>query len=230
MDFLQQLQERYIQEFSNNVPLGEFLLNILVATLLATLLRLYFIHFGNAVSNRRRFGANFLPLTLSTLLVIMIVKSSIALSLGLVGALSIVRFRAAIKDPEELVFLFMSIGVGLACGAGQPLLAMVALVVILAVMWGSRRWSGQVVAQTESGRLFINITTDVEDLEKISALLTAHLPYVELKRMDTLEKGLDLSFVGRAETVAQLNGLKNALLQLSDHTRVSIIDQPELII
>jgi|APTNR8051073442_1049403.scaffolds.fasta_scaffold00472_8 uncharacterized membrane protein YhiD involved in acid resistance len=230
MDFLQQLQERYIQEFSNNVPLGEFLLNILVATLLATLLRLYFIHFGNAISNRRRFGANFLPLTLSTLLVIMIVKSSIALSLGLVGALSIVRFRAAIKDPEELVFLFMSIGVGLACGAGQPLLAMVALVVILAVMWGSRRWSGNVAAQTESGRLFVNITTDVEDLEKISAILAANLPYVELKRMDTLDKGLDLSFVGRAETVGQLNSLKNALLQLSEHTRVSIIDQPELIL
>ncbi len=230
MDFLQQLQERYIQEFSNNVPLGEFLLNILVATLLATLLRLYFIHFGNAISNRRRFGANFLPLTLSTLLVIMIVKSSIALSLGLVGALSIVRFRAAIKDPEELVFLFMSIGVGLACGAGQPLLAMVALAVILAVMWGSRRWSGNVAAQTESGRLFVNITTDVEDLEKISAILAANLPYVELKRMDTLDKGLDLSFVGRAETVGQLNSLKNALLQLSEHTRVSIIDQPELIL
>lgn len=230
MDFLQQLQERYIQEFSNNVPLGEFLLNILVATLLATLLRLYFIHFGNAISNRRRFGANFLPLTLSTLLVIMIVKSSIALSLGLVGALSIVRFRAAIKDPEELVFLFMSIGVGLACGAGQPLLAMVALVVILAVMWGSRRWSGNVAAQTESGRLFVNIATDVEDLEKISAILAANLPYVELKRMDTLDKGLDLSFVGRAETVGQLNSLKNALLQLSEHTRVSIIDQPELIL
>lgn len=230
MDFLQQLQERYIQEFSNNVPLGEFLLNILVATLLATLLRLYFIHFGNAISNRRRFGANFLPLTLSTLLVIMIVKSSIALSLGLVGALSIVRFRAAIKDPEELVFLFMSIGVGLACGAGQPLLAMVALVVILAVMWGSRRWSGNVAAQTESGRLFVNITTDVEDLEKISAILAANLSYVELKRMDTLDKGLDLSFVGRAETVGQLNSLKNALLQLSEHTRVSIIDQPELIL
>jgi len=49
----------------------------------------------------------------------MIVKNSIALSLGLVGALSIVRFRAAIKEPEELIYLFLVIAVGLGCGAGQ---------------------------------------------------------------------------------------------------------------
>jgi hypothetical protein len=68
-------------------------------------------------------------LTLVTITVIAVVKSSLALSLGLVGALSIVRFRAAIKDPEELVYLFLCIGVGLALGAEQPWLAL-ALVVV----------------------------------------------------------------------------------------------------
>ena len=55
-------------------------------------------------------------------IVIMIVKSSLALSLGLVGALSIVRFRAAIKEPEELVYLFLIIAIGLGCGANQLLI------------------------------------------------------------------------------------------------------------
>ena len=54
-------------------------------------------------------------------LVILIVKSSLALSLGLVGALSIVRFRTPIKDPEELVYLFLSIAIGLGYGSGQTL-------------------------------------------------------------------------------------------------------------
>ncbi|MGE3164389.1 MAG: DUF4956 domain-containing protein [Planctomycetota bacterium] len=67
-------------------------------------------------------------LTLVTIAVIAVVKSSLALSLGLVGALSIVRFRAAIKDPEELVYLFLCIGVGLALGATQVWIA-IALVV-----------------------------------------------------------------------------------------------------
>ena len=71
-------------------------------------------------------------LTLVTIAVISVVKSSLSLSLGLVGALSIVRFRAAIKDPEELVYLFLCIGIGLAFGAGQPWIA-VALVVVATV-------------------------------------------------------------------------------------------------
>ena len=228
MQFLQELQERYIQEFSNNVPLPEFLLNILVAALLAGLLRLFYIHFGNAISNRRRFAANFLPLALGTLLIIMIVKSSIALSLGLVGALSIVRFRAAIKDPEELVYLFMVIGIGLACGANQPILAAIAIVVILTVIWTGKKIQGDTAAT--QGRLFLNVTTDLEDLESVSAVLLAHLPYVELKRLDTLETGLDLSFVARADHPAQINDLQLALRRLSAGTRLSLLEQPELIV
>lgn len=68
-------------------------------------------------------------LTLVTITVISVVKTSLALSLGLVGALSIVRFRAAIKDPEELVYLFLCIGIGLALGAEAPWLALVLVVV-----------------------------------------------------------------------------------------------------
>ena len=67
-------------------------------------------------------------LTMVTIAVIATVKTSLALSLGLVGALSIVRFRAAIKDPEELVYLFLCIGVGLALGAEQAWLAVLLVV------------------------------------------------------------------------------------------------------
>ena len=62
-------------------------------------------------------------LTLVTIAVISVVKASLSLSLGLVGALSIVRFRAAIKDPEELVYLFLCIGIGLSLGSAQPWIA-----------------------------------------------------------------------------------------------------------
>ena len=50
---------------------------------------------------------------MTTMLIISIVKSSLALSLGLVGALSIIRFRAAIKEPEELAYLFLAIGISI---------------------------------------------------------------------------------------------------------------------
>ena len=229
MDILQQIQERYIQEFSNNVPLGEFLANILVTAVLVALLRLFYIHFGNAISNRRRFANNFLPLALGTLLIIMIVKSSIALSLGLVGALSIVRYRAAIKDPEELTYLFIAIGLGLAGGANQPVLAVVAFTIIILLIYLSKLLSGRGQIRQE-GRLFINISTDVEQLERFTEILSRHLTYVELKRLDTLEQGLDLSFIGKAGSLEDISKLKDEISQVSAATRLSIVDQPELIV
>ena len=135
MDILQKLQEKYIQEFSANVPIDEFILNLLIVSVLVYLLRWFYIRYGNSISNRKKFANNFLPLAMGTVLIIMVVKSSIALSLGLVGALSIVRFRAAIKEPEELVYLFIVIGLGLAGGANQPILAMVAFVLILGILF-----------------------------------------------------------------------------------------------
>jgi hypothetical protein len=229
MEILQKIQEQYLKEFSNNVPLDEFLLNIAITALLTALLRLFYIHFGNAISNRRRFANNFLPLALGTLLIIMIVKSSIALSLGLVGALSIVRFRAAIKDPEELTYLFIAIGLGLAGGANQPILAIVAFSVIVLIIYISKLLGKREKFQ-QSGRLFINIQTDIDDLKQITSLLSKHLPYVELKRMDTLEQGLDLAFICQARKVEQLAELKDELRALSPKTRLSIIDQPDLIV
>jgi len=221
MDIFQLIQEQYIQDFTNTVSFRDFLVNIIVTAILVSLLRIYYIRFGNAISNRSKFSNNFLPLALATMLIIMIVKSSIALSLGLVGALSIVRFRAAIKDPEELTYLFFVIGLGLAGGANQPVLAMVSFVFIMT--------SKQSVFKKED-RLYVNISTDIDDLNQITTILSKTLPYVELKRLDTLETGLDLSFICKANSLDQINTIKNDITQLSKSTRLSIIDQPDLIV
>ena len=229
MNLLEQLQQQYIEDFSNNVPFFEFLLNLLVVSVLVWGLRAFYIHFGDALSNRRRFANTFLPLALGTLLIIMIVKSSIALSLGLVGALSIVRFRAAIKDPEELTYLFIAIGLGLAGGANQPVLAVVAFVSILLILFFSKKISGRNAYRGED-RLFVNIHTDLTDVQEVARVLTDHLPHVELKRLDTLDSGLDLSFICKANDLDQIATVQRAVSELSPATRLSIVDQPDLIL
>lgn len=98
---------------------GAFLLNLIVGLILSLLVAWYYEHYGQSLSNRRKFARLLPVLALTTALVISIVKSSLALSLGLVGALSIVRFRTAIKEPEELAFLFIAIAIGLGVGADQ---------------------------------------------------------------------------------------------------------------
>ncbi len=229
MNILQKIQEKYIEEFNNNIPFDEFLLNILVVALLVSLLRWFYIRYGNAISNRRKFSANFLPLALGTLLIIMIVKSSIALSLGLVGALSIVRFRAAIKDPEELTYLFFAIGLGLAGGANQPVLAIVAFAIITFLLFIHKLITGREVFRQED-RMYVNISTDLVELGPITKLLTEIFPYVELKRLDTLDQGLDVSFICKAESMEQLDQVMKKVGALSEKTRLSIVDQPDLIV
>ena len=83
------------------------------------------------------FGTTLIALTMITTVVILAVTSNVVLSLGMVGALSIVRFRTAVKNPIDLVFLFWSISVGIICGAGFSMIAILssaAIVVILLVL------------------------------------------------------------------------------------------------
>jgi hypothetical protein len=108
---------------------GSLAISLIVGGLLSLYIRFLYRRYGTSASDTDSITRVFPLLTLVTIAVIAVVKSSMALSLGLVGALSIVRFRSAIKEPEELVYLFLCIGVGLALGASQFLLALVLVVV-----------------------------------------------------------------------------------------------------
>jgi hypothetical protein len=104
-------------------------LALLVGFVLALLLKWHFTHFASTFSNRREFSIIFPFLVLTVTLVIAIVKTSLALSLGLVGALSIVRFRTPIKEPEELAYIFMAIAIGIGLGADQVVMTIVATII-----------------------------------------------------------------------------------------------------
>jgi hypothetical protein len=110
---------------SISINYTSFVISLIVAALLGFVLKKTYVNFSKSLSNREYFSDIFIPLCVITCVVITVVKFSLALSLGLVGALSIVRFRAAIKEPEELVFLFFCIGIGISTGANQPLIAII---------------------------------------------------------------------------------------------------------
>ncbi len=122
MEKIQELTKSDLNFFLNQniqIDIQGFFISLLCATLLSFFVQLFYIKYSSSLSNKKEFSKNFVVLGVTTTIVIMIVKSSLALSLGLVGALSIVRFRAAIKEPEELVYLFLIIAIGLGCGANQ---------------------------------------------------------------------------------------------------------------
>lgn len=211
----------------NDIDINQFLLNALIAAALAGLTSLYYKKYGNSVSNRSQFANNFILLTLTTMLIITIVKSSIALSLGLVGALSIVRFRAAIKEPEELVYLFLVIAIGLGMGAGQPAITILAFVLIAIVLNISRLVNKQ-NGRMGNNQMQLTISTDTLAVEQINNILTEHLKVADLRRMSESKGKLYLSYVIHSTDMNELLKIKEGLLGLSPSMEVSFIDNSNI--
>lgn len=122
--------------FSNGIEPLQIVITLLLA--LAMGLFVYFIYKKTfaGVMYSRSFNLSLVMLTMVTSMVIMLISSNLTLSLGMVGALSIVRFRTAVKDPIDTVFMFWAIGVGIALGAKFYEVAVIASVVIGLVMVG----------------------------------------------------------------------------------------------
>lgn len=110
-----------------------------IEVLIATMIFLHYRRFGSTVSSSQAFGPVLPFVALTTFLVIEVVKSSFALSLGLVGALSIVRFRTPVKDPDELAYIFLAIASGIGMAAGARTLTFVSVTLILVIMTFMRR-------------------------------------------------------------------------------------------
>ena len=131
---LAQIESFFINS-SVEINFYNFIFSIVLSAVLAFLVKLSYVKISKSLNDKEHFSEIFVPLAIITTLVITVVKFSLALSLGLVGALSIVRFRAAIKEPEELVYLFFIIGIGLANGANQFLVAIIATLITLGILY-----------------------------------------------------------------------------------------------
>ncbi len=110
-DFLQNPQ------LISNINYANWGIGLTLLVLFTLVFQYLFKHFALVASNRRLFASHFLFYSLSIFLIITTIKSSLALSLGLVGALSIIRFRTAIKEPEQIIFLLGLTAIAIALAA-----------------------------------------------------------------------------------------------------------------
>lgn len=117
-----------------NLNFAQFLLSLVLSGISGALIGLAYQRFGRALSDRRTISMTVIYLAIITTFVISVVQSSVALSLGLVGSLSIVRFRTPVKEPEELLVLFAAIAIGLGYGAGEYLMTFGGLGLFLVTM------------------------------------------------------------------------------------------------
>ena len=232
MDTLQDLQA-LLSDPAAPLPFAGVLLNLLVAAALATLVAEAYVRWGDVLSNRRAFARNFLPIALTTTLIITVVKTSVALSLGLVGALSIIRFRTAIKDPQELAYLFLIIAVGLGMGADQPIVTALSILLILGLV-GARRLYARSRNGTSRGggeNLYLTLASggdDGPDLPALKDVLDRHCRQVDLKRFDAAADGIEAAFDVTLAGIDALAACRRDLQALDPALRVVFVDQAGL--
>jgi len=221
---IQDLQNFLLNE-PTQISRSYLIFSLVLAALLSYILSKLYVKYGLALSNRRRFSDNFILLTMITTLIITVVKSSLALSLGLVGALSIVRFRSAIKEPEELIFLFLCISIGLGLGANQWKITLLSFLIISLFVWMRHFYYEKETDQnlyiTVSGKISGSLT-----LKNIIDILKKNCLSVHLKRFDeSKEDFLEASFLVDFRSFNELEKVKKELNALSKSIDITYIDK-----
>ena len=176
----------FVQNWSINgmqqLDIVTVLVNFFLCVFMSFLLRRFYISRSFSLTGKSHIGSIIPILSTIVFLVILVVKSSLALSLGLVGALSIVRFRTPVKEPEELVYLFFAIAIGLGYAAGQVLVTtvIVSLIMVMIYFWLSNRD----IARTLEYNMIITWTKKDLKFNDIINSISDYVNSVKLIRLD----------------------------------------------
>ncbi|NLV75341.1 MAG: DUF4956 domain-containing protein [Chloroflexi bacterium] len=200
-----------VTEFSVTDVLIAMLVSLLIGLFIYIIYKKTF--YGVMYSNG--FSLTLVGLSLVTTLVIMAVTSNVVLSLGMVGALSIVRFRAAIKEPMEIVFLFWALAGGIVVGAGMIPLAIIGSVIIglILLFFANRKLHN-------SPYILVLNCTDEASEESALSLLKKSVEHYVVKSKTVNAAGIELttelrtkdattSFINR---INDIEGVENATL------------------
>ena len=210
------------------LSVSALILNLLLGALLSAGIAWYYARFGEALSNRVKFARLLPVLCLTTILIISVVKASLALSLGLVGALSIVRFRTAIKDPEELIYLFMVIAIGIGLGADQRVPTVVAICILMALLIASQL----VALRSKRRNMYLNIQVPegeaTDTFESVNDLLVKHARFVDMKRLDRHNHTLQMTYFMECRDQSELTKLMDDLKVNLPGCTFSFVDQSNL--
>ena len=207
------------------INLTGFVTNLIVTLILCFALRYIYLKFSTTLSNKDEFSKNFVILGITTCIIITIVKSSLALSLGLVGALSIVRFRAAIKEPEELVYLFLVIAIGLGNGAGQTYITFIgSIIAFLVIILFSSHKMKDVIKEKELIQMSITIDKNLsnKDLDKLINQIKKKVFTLDLISLNRSNNGLIINLNLNVKNFSKLSQINDDIIKLYPNSDITI--------
>ena len=171
MTFKDIFKNSFLNGFSSGIDVKTILIGLAITTVLS--LYIFFIY--RLVTRKtfyaQTFNLSLIAMAVITAAIILTIQSNIVLALGMVGALSIIRFRTAIKDPLDLVFLYWSISIGIICGAGLSVIAVILTLLISLVVLGMQKYPLKKLSMI----LVVNST----DIDSDTAILETVAKYSE---------------------------------------------------
>ena len=221
-----------IQINSNSeIDLSLIVLNLFIAFIISILIKFHYKKFSTTLTNRDDFSNLFPFITLTVVLVIYIVKSSLALSLGLVGALSIVRFRTPIKEPEELAYLFLCIAAGLGYGANQTIPTTVAVLMILLLLYIVKIKK----IRTIDKYIFLNLEIEKKENQNtseitkdINQVLKLENDNFNLIKLDVTNEIYQATFILNVRNLDKLESINQSIQSKYPNVKINFIDQNQV--
>lgn len=219
--------ENIIELFSGTESIDIIALgtDLVLSAVVSALIYLVFVKYGSTISSRRQFGRVFVLVAVCTTLIIAIIKSSIALSLGLVGALSIVRFRAAVKEPEELAYLFLCVAVGLGFGAGLRVITLFASALILMIIAAR----GEIFRKPTNATYNFSVNAVKLSLDEVVNILRPYTNALSVRRIDSAKDALNLMFTVEFKSLGKLESAVEQLKSLDESVAVSFISNETIL-
>jgi hypothetical protein len=192
-----------------------------MCVLTSFILRFFYIKYANSIAGKINVG-NVLPILSSIVfLVILVVKSSLALSLGLVGALSIVRFRTPIKEPEELVYLFLAIAIGLGCAANYVFITLSITIFILIFIYFFISEKKLIKGTNEYTLMITWVKNDI-DFNQILEIFRSKSSLISLIRFSANNESNSVIFLVESNELDIINSTVSELKKLDEKCSVTI--------
>lgn len=198
------------------------LFSFFICVLMSFIVRDFYIKRSFSLTGKMHVGSIIPVLSAVVFLVIIVVKSSLALSLGLVGALSIVRFRTPIKEPEELVYLFLAIAIGLGYAAGQILITTIITLSILFIVY---IWlSNRKIAKTSEYNLVVKWSKTGVMFEDILKAITPVVQNLKLVRLDKSSSDNTSVMLIVPDDKSPIETITNALHDLDSDMKITFFE------
>ena len=212
------IKKSFLSQFNSDLSTTSVIVTLLAAALIGTYIFVVYRMVCRKAFYSKSFAISLPVIAMITASIIISIQSSVVISLGMVGALSIVRFRTAVKDPMDLAFLFWTISAGIICGATLFEVAVEASILITIVMLALH-----FVPNVKPALLLLVNGRDTKIQEELNQLLKDNTSWFKVKSRNVTANGIDMIIELKTkdedsiiEKVLAINGVESATLMTHD--------------